>query len=476
MMDDRTPNLIVYLQDPVAALWRVLASRRLAAAVILLLTLLATLSLIFPQLSPDVRHDPVAYGRWLAVLRQRYGGMADIVRQLGLTDLRGSFLLRLVLAVVALELVVVAAEQLSNWARTRRNESWWKAELPRQIQPIPDAPSERELMLTLRALAQQEQLELSLTEGGLPATLRRRPSRKSIWRIVPHLAVLLFLAGLLVDERWGWRDADIALGIGQAYSLGHGSELIVINERMAIQSRQDGTLQGWQTALLLKRNDQPVRGGVITPTRPFFHQGMLFTQAALGPAIELTAEDERGQPLSVQTLSTADALEQAGVLRFRDPGDEGYFTLPTRNLTFRLTYYVALPKQGKSGPVFQVQAYRGGQMMPIWEAFLDDSITWTLDRATLKMRRTYYALLSVSFSPGRPLEMLGILGVLIGAIALLWQMPKAVAVSFARYDGQLQSSLYYLGATSDAGIERWFAQLCKLAPHPGAERVHRLWE
>jgi len=468
-MDDRTPTLFVYLQDPVAALWRVLASRRLAAAVVLLLALLISLSLIFPQLSPAVRSDPVAYGRWLAALRQRYGGAADVVRQLGLTDLRGSWLFRLLLAVVALELVVAVAEQLSDWARTRRHNAWWKAEPPRQIRPLPDELPERELMPALVALAQEEALELSLTEGDLPAILRRRASRRVLWRIVPHLAVLLFLGGLLVNERWGWREADIPLGTGQAYSLRHGSELVVVNEQMTIQSRQDGALQGWQTTLLLKRDGQPVREGVVAPTQPLRHGWLLFTQPTLGPAIELTAQDEQEQPVLVQTLSAADALEQAGVLRFRHPGEEGYFALPARNLTFRLTYYENLPRQGKSGPIFHVQAYRGGQMMPIWEAFLDDSATWTLDRVTLTMERTYYALLTVSFSPGRPLELLGILGVLTGAIALLWQTPRAATVSVARYDGQLRSRLYYLGVMPDAGVEEWFAQLCaKLALRPGA--------
>ncbi len=460
MMDNRYSTLLAYLQDPIAALWRILASRRLTVAVVLLLALLISLSLVFPQLSPAVRSDPMAYGRWLAALRQRYGGTADIVRQLGLTDLRGSWLSRLLLAVIALELVTVVAEQLGDWIRTRRDDAWWEAEPPRQIRPLPAEVPECELLPALGALVQEEALELSLSEGSLPAVLRRRASRKALWRIVPHLAALLFLGGLLVNERWGWREEDISLGPGQAYSLAHGDEIVVVNEQMTIQSGHDGTLQGWQTVLLLQRDGQTVGKGIVAPTQPLRYGWLLFTQPALGPAIRLTAQDEQGQPLLVQTLSGADALEQASVLRFRDPGEEGYFALPARNLTFRLTYYEQLPQQGKSGPVFHVQAYRGGQMMPIWEAFLDESATWTLDRMTLTMGRTYYALLTIDFAPGRPLELLGILGVLTGVIALLWQAPRAAVVSFAMCNGRLQSLLYYLGTMPDANAEEWFVRLC----------------
>lgn len=136
-------------------------------------------------------------------------------------------------------------------------------------------------------------------------------------------------------------------------------------------------------------------------------------------------------------------------------GDEGYFSVPSQNLTFRLVYYDALPQQGISGPVIHIQVYRGAQTIPIREALLRDEVTWTVDRVTYRLRRGYDAILQVAFVPGAPLTIAGLLLMFVAGLMMLLSSPGDLRIIVSEERGEILVQFY--GGANQPGPEarRW---------------------
>jgi hypothetical protein len=352
-----------YLRDPLALLWRIGASRRLALLLFGALAFALLLSLLFPQAAPGM--DATSYAQWLGAVRHRYGMIADWARAWGLDDLRSSWPFRLLLALLAFNLLISFADRL-------------------KASPV------------------------------------RRSKRAQLLVLLTHLGVLLALASFGVSERLGWQES-VSLAEGQSYNSARLGGLTLAADSVKVLADERGAVVGWQSELSLTEAGQERVRGQLWAGRPWRYRSWLFWQTGYGLAAELVATAERGREERIQALSgqmSPLALGQKGnVLSFRAAGEEGYFAVPGQGLSFRLIGYDALPQRGIEGAVIQIQAYRSGQVTPLWEAFLQDQASLFLDGVEYRFQRNYYAILQLAFAPGLWLFVLGLLMILAGVLS-----------------------------------------------------------
>ena len=460
-MEQRQFSLSTYLQDPIALLWRFWASARLSLALLSFCLLAILASLILPQASPQIQGDPVAYGRWLAGVRGRYGPGVDAARALGLLQVRNSFGFRSLLVALAFNLILNTVEQMQRLTALARWKGPPEESEFRQEWTAAHSLAHAEAMERLRAYLKKKRLCLreEMNEGQPARLLAWRLPWGHVFRLLPHLGILLVLGGLLVTERWGWQEIDLPLGKGQLYAVGHDTDLTLSGESIAVSLLSDGAPAAWQSEVALSHNGQEVRRGLVRSGVPLYYRGLLLCQSDLGPSVEATAQDESGQPVIVQTLPLQAPEQKRASLRFRNNGDEGYFAVPGRNLSLRLTYYTSLPQYGEPGPVVHVQAYRGGQTTPLWDTFLRDEATWILDNTKYYLRLEHYAILQIVFAPGWPLMVAGVALIVLGSWGILGSSLRAWQIAIVEQKGEILARLYYDGISADSASERWFQRL-----------------
>lgn len=134
-------------------LWTGLTSRAMVAVVIVLLLTVQIVAFSLPQI-PVPASEAAGYGRWLAELQPRLGDQTRLLASLGLLTIRGSWITRLCLALVALVVAVNADAVRAAW------------------------------------------------QAGAPA-------RDQIGRLLVGVGGILIIAGWGAQMLWGWRDPEV---------------------------------------------------------------------------------------------------------------------------------------------------------------------------------------------------------------------------------------------------------------------------
>ncbi|MCD6289561.1 MAG: hypothetical protein J7M34_03585 [Anaerolineae bacterium] len=102
---------------------------------------------------------------------------------------------------------------------------------------------------------------------------------------------------------------------------------------------------------------------------------------------------------------------------------ESGFTVPDRDLAFRLVNFDHLPDDPNSGPAILVQAFQAGQGAPVASWFVTTDTTLTVGNARYILRLTRSVVLTAAHDPGALIVLLGGVLVCLGyaALALGWR-------------------------------------------------------
>lgn len=401
-----TPTL---LQDPFGAVWRFLASRKLTLALCVLLALAGLLMALFPQMPLGLQGDPLAYGRWLAQMRGRYGDSQDLLQRLGLFDVQGSLGLRILLGLLALHAAIHIAEGFSRLSGAMNGQHGAN---PLRVACI--AEPDDQVRAALIRWAEGKGMRPQGPEGEW-AGWQRFPWR-GFWLLLPYVGILLALVGLAINGWSGWQEPELVITPGQEAVVGYDSGLTLVADTILAEGNAT-------TQLTLYKHGEPVGQGRLRGRWPWLYQSYLLSQRAGGPAIVVRATDQDGEPVPVRSQPPRPAAGSGTELLFRDTGDEGYLLVSDLNVTFRLTYYSEIPEAGLAGPVINVQAIRSGEMLPAWEAWLEGDGNWGYQDIAFQVQHTRYAVITLSLVPGLPLMALGILLGLLGIIMTLASYP-----------------------------------------------------
>lgn len=421
-MEDRESLRNALLRDPITPLWRALASARAVGLLLACLALALLLSALIPQVPAEARGDVLAYNRWLAETRNAQGPLFGLWQAVGLLDIRASLGMRLLLATLALSIALRAIDLAA------RLHGWWRGELPSPLaEQALAGPWDADTAARLHTWLAARGYRTRLTDkaGQLELAAWRFPWRTALM-LLAHAGALCLLAGLLLNGRLGWQEAQWPLSVGQRLPIGHGASLSLEGLEVLAEPGSDGRPAAKVTRLLVWEDGRALRSLLVGPQRPAQVRRILITQAALGPAVSLAALDAAGRPLEVQALSQP--ADEGKDVRFRNNGDERYLFVPAANLTLRLTYYDELPQRSEKLPQLHVEAYRSGQSSPIYDAFHGPDSAWAIGGIAYQMRSAPYALLNLRFLPGLWVMALGLALMLAGCGAFVARDRAAVIV------------------------------------------------
>jgi hypothetical protein len=188
--------------------------------------------------------------------------------------------------------------------------------------------------------------------------------RRELVELFPLLAFsggLLLLAGLLITHLWSWRV-----------------------EGLVVQSGERKSVPGTDSWVAL---DQDAAG--ITHSA-----GSVAFVEARGPGVQVSATDDRGNPLALQQATEVDLFPELALALTEDQ----HFAIPDAQLIVHLAPQAGHPIEAHT-PLL-VQVYRYPPVRLETEAIVEGDAELTIDDVTLHLTSAPYAQVAVTFNPG----------------------------------------------------------------------------
>lgn len=483
--------------DVLDSLWRVLGSPQVTILLFVALAVVIILGMLIPQRPTSASSDPVAESLWLTSLRAKYGGIADGLVQLGVFDLYRSFWLRGLLGLLALNLVLGWVELAHPRYRLRvpvpltsgqkevrqyaQGPIRW-VEIPLGVLPAPQTVDLWRERIQARLRADRHRLIGSVDRDVMYA------DRFTLLPMLVYLGLLLILAGLLLSEHTAWWEEGVLFRPGQVRPVGHGTGLALRAD--AIEADYDpvsGRLRGARTELTFLRAGGPVGRDFLYDHAPSLYAGLLLYQTSTEPVLLVQAQDTGGKSLALGTPETGAAQFAEVTLRFREEtaarfivvldlttratppttggpvgrqfeerGNEGYVLVPSRDLSLRLRY--ASPEAAGGTAVFQVEAFRGAESIPFYQAQFTGEAVLEIEGDRYRFIPQRHAVVKFGQDYAIVLVLLGAAIVLVAGSLSVWQRPRRLWVIVRPVRGEARLLLIAEGiAPGQSG--KWFDAL-----------------
>jgi len=346
------------------------------AVLLFLLSLLLALLPLFPQ-APS---DPVATSRWLAEVQARFGSATDFLSVVGLFSLGRSPFFRLTLVVLAFLLLVRAgawAERLWRGRRAVRGEGVWR--------PLADLA----LKDVARALRRRG-YRVQTTVRGQALQADRWPWAELL-ALLAHVGPLLFLLGLLVGGRWGWRVEHLRGRPGETLSVPTDGEIAVVN---------------------------PPAGRWVDPS------GVRVYVEGTGPDLTAVVTGADGEPLGLQRAPGA-APSSSLCLRLTETETDAYFAVPEAGLVVRVALDAGAALRAEA-PLW-VQVFRSPSGELTQEVLVEGDADLVEGPLHIRLARSPYLIVTAVRDPGYWLKMVGLaiagpalLGLVLWPARRLW--------------------------------------------------------
>jgi len=259
-----------------------------AAVIIVIVLLIAALGSCFPQLSSSVAADSERLARWEAVVRARYGALADLLATGGAFRCFRSPVFLIPLALLAVATLVCTLERWRGvWRRAfhqpvRCSDAALdgaphtarltapEAALPHGTAPPPLIGEAGEDIVREgleRRGFRVRTTEVVTTNGPLIYLRGDRNRLAPLATLVTHIAVLLLLLGAVLSGVYSWRE-EVTIGPGETAEVGHGSGLALRNEGFAITRYPDGSVAGYEARVAVVAGGQEAARGGIRVNEP----------------------------------------------------------------------------------------------------------------------------------------------------------------------------------------------------------------
>jgi cytochrome c biogenesis protein len=463
MVNETTPAKTPRERDILDTLWRLFSSTQVAAILLLVIALASALGALFPRAPSQATRDSAAYAQWLASAQDRYGTWFDFLDTVGLFDVYSSWWFRALLALLALGLIVSTVERVASLWRTTR-----QAEVRQGEDSFADA-SKQEVFSVDQPVEQLVKRLKAMLTRRLCRTLVEREGGKvylyadRLWveggTLLSHIGLIVLLAGTVVSGWLGWREDAVTLSPGQSYEVGHGLDTVLRFERLELETYPDGSPRHYRNYVHIEDDAEAER--IIEVNRPFTYRGVNFYQISHGMAVAVKASDQDGQPLVLQSL--ADGAEMAAVvsLPFWGHQSERHFAVPDQDIVFRLVFYQSLPDHGYDGPVFLVQAYRGGAIEPVYNGFIEKSSSLKVGGATYHLALDQYSVLRIVRDPAIAVIVLGLLLTVVGHFFWLCWSPIRFWAAVSEEGDRATVKLVGTAERGEADFASWFECLAQ---------------
>ncbi len=455
-------------KDLLDSLWHVLASGYVSLVLVVSIAVLVCLTLLVPQRPAQALTDPTTNNLWLTSLRDRYDVTADWLIRLGLVDVYRSLWFRGVFGFLAFNLMLGTIELVRP--RLRLIETMDTRVL------TSDVSLEEQAALLKRAEQTLREHKFRLVRGLHQSVIYA--DRYMLYRLLAYVGILFVVGGLAFSERTSWWEDNFVLRPGQVRPLGHDISLAVHARALdGVVGLDDTPGRNAQIELSFFRANSQVGRSVLRGRLPALFSGLLFWQTSVEPALLVTAQDNGGKDLGLQTPETGTTEFREVALRFREEGsrryivalglpaseqlgrqfeergNERYVLVPSRNLTLRLSYQPLA--SGETAPGFRVEVFRPNELSPFHQHDFEVTSILEIEGDAFTFEPQSYVVLKFGQDHGLVLILLGtvlaVLGTLLGAWRPLQRMWLATRVSSGEVNLLLTPT-----ALTRHGIPPWF--------------------
>lgn len=442
-------------------LWIAASSPQLTIALAVLLAFTFAIAALLPQLPAGL--DAVAASRWLSTTAARYGRVGPFLSSSGLLNVLAGPWIMALLALTAFHLLLRCANQLRRLAASRFPGQVAPQGLPFELVNLP-APIE--------SLAPKLEAFVALGRGGAVVTSISDASRPRADAYVEHRSwaatgplltyagPLLILLGLFWNTAGGWRASSIPLTPGRAVQPAQAGGL-------ALSLVSPGQPDEDALAVVSLTQGARTRHAWLGYMRPVVWGSVWVSQRTSGPALQVRASSG-GQPAPLQALQGEGAPTDSLHLRFGQNESEQAFSIPGRDLAFRVVSYESLAERSIDRPVFLIEGYQGADPVPALNALVEDQSTIEWQGVTLSLQREAHVVVDLAGMPGLPLMVFGGLVLLLGASVTAWGgLTRTWINAAAERDGTLIAVRVAAPAVGQAEVAR-LARFLADVPAPGA--------
>lgn len=383
--------------------WRILASRRLTIAVLVVALAVSIIGIVSSS-------SPSSVDR-LASLRSPTSRLAAV----GLGALAAVSLVRLLQAWVVGWGVAAPRD-----AVVRLHEVPWT---------VDEAWREVGSALAVAGL----RLERGGNRGDARLGLARRSGLPGRLGGAFYLGLLLMIVASLVARWWGWAGEPVELALGETRVLGRNGELTARLEQIEIMPDADGAVRELASTLSLVDGDGAADSVRVDMGRRARAGDLALYQLGHGPAARVAARGDGDRALRLQSMVLDPEPRTVARVSFSGRQQEHLLAVPQANMVVRLVHYPSLAARGISGPVLHVRVDRGIDGRSLAEEFLTEGRQLIVDGVTLDIRFEYYVVMRAAHEPHLPIAALGAALVLLGVIGFAaWPERRAWVAVQAR--------------------------------------------
>lgn len=396
-----------------AEVWRALASRRLAVAVLMVALAVSIAGAVTSSLPVDDMRAPGYHGLPPAAVSPGGTGTSAISRLAG----AGMGLL------AALSLVRLLQAWMVGWggcaprgAQVRLYEVPWNVE---------EAWREAGSAVAVAGL----RLERAGGRGDTWLGVARRQGPAGRLGGAFYLGILLLVAASLVARWWGWAGEPVDLSLGETRALGENGEVTARLEQIEILPSADGGVARLTSTLGLTTTDGGRDGVQVDTLRRASTGGLALYQLGYGPAARVTARGEGGRALRLQSMVQDPEPRTVTRVRFSGRQQEHLLAVPEASMVVRMVHYPSLEARGISGPALHVRVERGIDGLSLADEFLTEGRQLYIDGITLDIGFEYYVVMRAAREPHLPIAALGGAMVVLGMIGFTFWPDRRVWVA-----------------------------------------------
>ena len=482
--------------DPVDLAWRFFSSTRLALWLIFGIVVLCIASVVIAQAPEGADPGTLQYSLFVGRARTIYGGFTDVLANLQLFAAASSIWMRLLLALLALNIFVCtlnrwprvwgavfrptvrigsqpfdasqrlvtleravalerAAEPDDRQATSLGDERAALAEFEhelvrRRYRVIVEGPGAAEVARddTTAVSSAMPQAALVAASSATDAVVYLYADRNAFGRLgtlVEHLALILILVGALASSLLGFRDSELVVPEGSTRPVGHGTGLSVRLDSFADEYYPEGPPKDYRSEVVLLSGTTELRRQIVRVNEPLVYGGIHFHQATFGPAVVIQARDSAGQTVLDDGIALAYSFDSRPL---------GYVAILDRGLVVYVIGPLVNGQDLRPGQI-RVEVVQAGQS--IGGAVVDQGQSATIGDLTYTFaRERQFSGLQVVSDPGALVIWVGSALLILGMVAVFY-FPHRRVHARAELRGD-RIVLQVLGpGDGDRGVSEWIA-------------------
>ncbi|MFQ5916680.1 MAG: cytochrome c biogenesis protein ResB [Candidatus Binatia bacterium] len=310
-------------------LWRLLCSVRLALTLILLIAAASLAGALIIQAPGEVMLSSLSYDRWVESLRSHFGSFTGLLDFLGLFRIFRVWWFNALVALLMLNLAACTINRFpALWRAVRRPQvkvaqGFFEQGRYRAWFSSLTLSGQEASAVMVKALRQQRYRVTTDKEGESIHIYAERNRYSRFGTFLIHGGIILTIAAALWGNLAGFSDNGLVIPDGSIRAVGHGTDLLVLNEGFTEEYYSDGRPKDYRSDLVVYEKGREVKRQTVRVNQPLEYKGIRFHQSFFGNAAVMRVRDTISDELLFEDgVALAYRSESYGVFR-----PTGFFTL-----------------------------------------------------------------------------------------------------------------------------------------------------